>query len=100
MANIESAIKEQRKTKKRTIANRKVKSNVKELIKNSRKEIAASASSDFGELSRTADAKGKTADLVRQACKALDKAAQKGVIKKNAAARKKSRLMKMLNKTK
>lgn len=90
MANIESAIKEQRKTKKRTVANKKVKSNVKELIKNSRKEIAASASS--------ADAKGKAADLVRQACKALDKAGRKGVIKKNAAARKKSRLMKMLNK--
>jgi len=34
---------------------------------------------------------------VRQAISALDKAAQKGVIHKNNAARRKSRLMKMLN---
>jgi small subunit ribosomal protein S20 len=34
---------------------------------------------------------------VRKAISALDKAAQKGVIHKNNAARRKSRLMKMLN---
>mgnify|MGYP001576038838 FL=1 len=37
--------------------------------------------------------------LVPKAYKALDKAAKTGVIKKNAAARKKSRLMKMLRKS-
>jgi len=36
---------------------------------------------------------------VRQAISALDKAAQKGVIHKNNAARRKSRLIKMLNQT-
>ncbi len=35
--------------------------------------------------------------LVREAIRALDQAAQKGVIKKNNAARRKSRLMKKLN---
>jgi small subunit ribosomal protein S20 len=35
---------------------------------------------------------------VRQACRALDVAAQKGTIHKNNAARRKSRLMKALNK--
>ena len=39
-------------------------------------------------------------DLVRQAQKALDKAAKRGVIKKNTAARKLSRLMKKVNKKK
>ncbi len=38
-------------------------------------------------------------DLIKQSVKALDKAAQKGVIKKGTAARKKSRLMKKLNKS-
>jgi small subunit ribosomal protein S20 len=36
--------------------------------------------------------------LMAQAYQAIDKAARKGVIKKNTAARKKSRLMKLLNK--
>ncbi len=38
--------------------------------------------------------------LIPKAYKALDKAAKTGVIKKNAAARKKSRLMKLIRKTK
>ncbi|OGZ33597.1 MAG: 30S ribosomal protein S20 [Candidatus Portnoybacteria bacterium RBG_19FT_COMBO_36_7] len=36
--------------------------------------------------------------LMASAYQALDKAAKRGVIKKNTAARKKSRLMKLLNK--
>lgn len=38
-----------------------------------------------------------SAQSIREAVRALDKAAQKGVIKKNNAARRKSRLMKKLN---
>jgi small subunit ribosomal protein S20 len=38
-----------------------------------------------------------TTDLVRQAVRRIDKAATKGVIHKNAAARKKSRLMRRIN---
>jgi small subunit ribosomal protein S20 len=37
---------------------------------------------------------------VKQAIRALDRAAQKGVIKKNNAARRKARLMKKLNQAK
>ena len=46
---------------------------------------------------------GKAAEAeqaVRQAIRALDLAAQKGVIKKNNAARRKARLMKKLNQAK
>lgn len=43
--------------------------------------------------------KGKEADAkLREAFKAIDKAAKRGVIKKNTAARKKSRLVKHLRK--
>lgn len=48
-------------------------------------------------------AEGKLAEAevaVRQAIRALDKAAEKGVIKKNNAARRKSRLMKKFNQAK
>ncbi len=41
---------------------------------------------------------GEAGALLPQAYQAIDKAAQRGVIKKNAAARKKARLMKAVNK--
>jgi len=99
-------MKELRKSKKRYIANRKVKGTAKDLIKKSRKAMDGSASSASSSSSassadrpadKSADAKGEAADLVKQACKALDKAAQKNVIKKGNAARRKSRLMRQLN---
>lgn len=84
MPNIKSAVKELRKNIKHRTFNRNVEENIKGLIKKSRKAI---------------ETKGATAEeLVRKAMKALDKAAQKGVIKKNTAARKKSRLNLYLNK--
>jgi small subunit ribosomal protein S20 len=39
-----------------------------------------------------------SAEAVGQACRALDKAAERGIIHKNQAARRKSRLMKAANK--
>ncbi len=42
--------------------------------------------------------KDKAKKLVAAAYQAIDKAAKRGVIKKNSAARQKSRLMKLLNK--
>lgn len=81
-----SAMKELKKAKKRALRNRPVLDNLKTLIKKSRREIETGGD--------------KTADLVKQTVKALDKAAQHGIIKKNTAARKKSRLMKRLNKSK
>lgn len=45
-----------------------------------------------------AGSKEEAKKLISRAYQAIDKAAKRGVIKKNAAARKKSRLMKLLNK--
>jgi small subunit ribosomal protein S20 len=85
MPNTKSAKKELRKSKKRQIYNKKIKDNLKNLIKKSRKAIEAG------------DAQAK--ELVAKTLKALDKAAQKGVIKKNTRDRKKSRLHLKLNKS-
>jgi len=47
-----------------------------------------------------ATTKEEKLNMVKQAQKALDKASKNGVIKKNTAARKLSRLMKKINSTK
>jgi len=83
MPNIKSAKKELRKGIKRADFNRKIKENLKALLKKSRKAVAAK------------DSQAK--DFVSEAIKALDKAAQKGIIKKNTCNRKKSRLHKLFN---
>lgn len=83
MPNKKSAKKELRKSHKLVKRNTAVKSNVKTLRKNSLKAITA----------KEAQAK----ELVAQTIKALDKAAGRGMIKKNTAARTKSRLQKKLN---
>lgn len=83
MPNKKSAAKELRKAVKRNTANKKVATKMKSLIKSNLKQIKA------------ADQKVKTDYLAT--IKAIDKAAKKGVIKKNNAARKKSRLMKKIN---
>jgi small subunit ribosomal protein S20 len=86
MPNLKSAKKELRKTKTRTSHNNKIEEDVKTLIKKSRKAIT------------TGDA--KAGELIGKTMKALDKAAQKGIIKKNTRDRNKSRLQANLNKTK
>jgi small subunit ribosomal protein S20 len=78
MPNIQSAKKELRKMKKRAALNKVRRDTYKNLLKKA--------------------ATGKSADLVKAAQQALDKAAKTGVIKKNTAARKLSRLMKKVNK--
>ena len=83
MANIKSQIKRNRQTIKRTERNKAVRSEVKTRTKN-----AVNAASEGAE---NAEA------LARQAQKRIDTAAAKGVIHKNAAARRKSRLAKKLN---
>lgn len=83
MPNIKSAKKELRKNIIRRLRNKKIKRNLKKTIKQSKKAISV---------------KDKNAqDFTYQALKALDKAAQKGIIKKNTCNRKKSRLQKKLN---
>jgi len=74
-----SAMKALRQSKKRALANKTVKTDIKTLLKKSRKAIDAKAE--------------KAEDLVKTTIKKFDKATQKGIIKKNTAARKKSRLM-------
>ena len=85
MPNIKSAKKELRKSAKNHARNKKVKDEVKDLIKKSRKAIEA----------KEKDVK----NLVAKTLKALDKAAQKGIIKKRTIDRKKSRLHQKLNKS-
>ena len=84
MPNRKSAIKELRKGATNTVYNKKIKDNVKNLVKKSVKAIEAK------------DEKAK--EIVSKALKTLDKAAQKGVMKKNTRNRRKSRLAKKLNK--
>ena len=75
MANIKSQIKRNRQTEKRNARNRAARSELRTRTKN-----ALAAEGEGEEL--------------RLAIKALDKAAQKGIMHKNTAARKKSRLIK------
>lgn len=83
MANRNSAIKELRKNATRKTFNKKIEDNLKGLVKKSLKAI---------------EAKDQVAkEVVTKTLKALDKAAQKGIIKKNTRNRKKSRLTKRLN---
>lgn len=83
MPNKKSAAKELRKAVKRNAANKRVNDRLKDLVKINLKQIKASDKKVKEEFSKT--------------IKAIDKAAKKGVIKKNTASRKKSRLMKKIN---
>jgi small subunit ribosomal protein S20 len=82
MPNNAAAEKRMRQEKKRRLRNRMVKSTVKTYVTKARQAI------DSG-----ADAQ----EAVRTAVSELDRAAKKGVIHRNNAARRKSRLMKQLN---
>lgn len=83
MANIKSAIKRNKQNEKRRVRNRVYRGTARTYVARARVAIASSNAED-----------AKAATLA--AISALDKAAQKGVIHKNNAARRKSRLMKRL----
>lgn len=83
MPNKKSAAKELRKAVKRNAANKRVSDKLKNAVKSSLKLIKAGDKKIKEDYTKT--------------IKAIDKAAKKGVIKKNTAARKKSRLMKKIN---
>lgn len=85
MANIKSAIKSIRKDTRRTMRNKPVKSALKTYVKSAVTTIGG------GEQETSEEA-------VRMAVSKLDKAAQKGIIHPNQAARRKSRLMAKYNK--
>ena len=80
MPNIKSAIKRVKVAQKANLANSTAKSAMRTTVKKAEQAIVAGAEN--------------TQELVVAASRALDKAASKGLIHKNAAARKKSRLAK------
>jgi len=83
VANIKSQIKRNKTNAKRADRNKAVKSELKTRVKTALRE---------------AEQGGEQADeALRMAVKRLDKAATKGVIHKNAAARRKSRLMRRIS---
>ena len=79
MANIKSQIKRNRQNEKRRLRNRTVRSEI-----NTRSKAALAAVEHEDDEA--------TAEALRQAVKRIDKAASRGVIHKNTAARRKSRL--------
>lgn len=80
MANLKSSKKDIRRTVKRTLQNKSFRDGMKAAVKTLRQEVAKNQV-------------GK--DSVSIAQKAIDKAAKRGIIKKQTASRLKSRLMKV-----
>lgn len=83
MANNKSALKRIKTSAVRTARNRRIKSTVKTAIKNLQETAAKSPE--------------EARESLIKAQKTLDKAVSKGVLHKNNAARKKSRLAKRIN---
>ena len=84
MANIKSAMKRIRQSEKRRVRNAAVRSTMRTSVKSTRAAIEGAQSDQARE------------SLLRT-IQVLDKAATKGVIHKNTAARRKSRLTRQLN---
>ena len=94
MPIIKSAKKALRQNKKRKTENLRVKNKMKGQIKKIKSFISACGGSAVG----GENGKKKEAqENLDRGYKAIDKAAKKGIIKKNTAARKKSRLTKSIN---
>jgi len=85
LANTKSAIKRVRQSEKRRVRNRAVRSRMRTYVKRANTAIATGDDAE---------------EPVRAAISELDRAAKKGVIHPNSAARRKSRLMRKLNATK
>jgi small subunit ribosomal protein S20 len=83
MANIASSKKDARRSAQRATANRAVRSSVKTKVAKFRRALAEGVED--------------AAELAVRAVAGLDRAAAKGVLHRNNAARRKSRLMKRLN---
>lgn len=84
MANIKSAIKRNKQNEKKRLRNRVVRGTARTFVQKARMVIDGKK-------------EGDVAEVMKNAVSALDKAAEKGVIHKNNAARRKSRLMKRMN---
>jgi small subunit ribosomal protein S20 len=84
LANIKSAIKRNKQNEKRRLRNRVIRGRARTFVKKARVAIVDGGVEE-----------ARSATL--QAVSALDKAAEKGIIHKNNAARRKSRLMRRLS---
>lgn len=84
MPNLQQAKKALRQSEKRALRNKNVKENVSYAVKQVRKAIASGD-------------KAKATEALLTAGKIIDKATQKNILKKNTAARKKSRMHKKVN---
>ncbi|MDO5747087.1 MAG: 30S ribosomal protein S20 [Actinomycetaceae bacterium] len=84
MANIKSQIKRNRTNEKRRIRNKAVKSELKTYVRRTREAIEAGD-------------KELAEQELRVTCRKLDKAVSKGVIHKNQAKQRKSKLAKRVN---
>jgi len=80
LANTKSAQKRIKANERRRLRNQSYRSRAKTLVKKAEQQLAAPTAEE----------------AVREAIRSLDKAAVKGIIHKNNAARRKSRLMKKL----
>ncbi|MCO5317272.1 MAG: 30S ribosomal protein S20 [Microthrixaceae bacterium] len=81
MANIKSQIKRNRQNERARTRNRAVRSELRTSLRSAEEALGTD----------------EAEEAVGRAVKRIDKAAQKGVIHRNAAARQKSRLMRKLN---
>jgi small subunit ribosomal protein S20 len=84
MANSKSALKRIRQTAKRRIENRTFRNRARTLVKKAKTAVKAEGGAET------------SVEAVREAVRDLDKAASRGVIHPRNAARRKSRLMKLL----
>ena len=82
MANIKSQIKRNKTNEKRRLRNKGARAEIKTRVK-----VAVAAA---------AETPDEAADTLRTAIKRIDKAAAKGIIHKNQAANRKSRLMRRI----
>jgi small subunit ribosomal protein S20 len=87
VANIKSQIKRNRQNEQKRLANKAVRSELRTRVKN-----AVS-------VAEAGDDAAKSQEALREAVRKIDRAAAKGVIHKNQAANRKSRLMKRVQKT-
>jgi len=84
MPHLKQSAKRFRQSVKKAAANKQVKDGIDYLMRQFKKALASSEAD-------------KAKDLSRQLVKAIDKACEKHIFKKNNAARKKSRMMKKVN---
>jgi len=84
MANIRSAIKRMRQSERRRVRNAAVRGSVRTAVKSARTALAGASLEE-------------ARAIVAQTTRVLDKAVTKGLVHKNAAARRKSRLTRQVN---